>query len=110
MICLDCYEAIPSSSRYCGYCGASQMSAAEAHLWEVAAQHSRDYLGLADDEQPLAAAGWIPLLIHMHSSVEETIEAGHDPYEVCKAAGRIVEKTLYDYVTQPLPRSEPEHD
>ena len=110
MICLDCYEAIPSSSRYCGYCGARQMSDAEAHLREVSAQHVRLYLHLPDDEQPLAAAGWIPLLIHLHSSVEETIDAGHDPYETCKAAGRIVEKTMYDYVNQRRPQSESEHD
>ena len=108
MLCLDCLEAIPSSSRFCGYCGGRQMGDAEAHLREVSAQHSREYLGLADDEQPLAAAGWIPLLIHMHGSVEETIAAGHDPYEVCQAAGKILQQTLYDYVCQP--QSGSDHD
>ena len=115
MICLSCLEIIPASAHFCAYCGAQQMTDAEAHLREVNSQHVRDYLGLPyDDELPLASAGWIPLLIHLHSSVEETIDAGHDPYDTCKAAGRIVEKTMYDYwrdaVNQRLPQSESEHD
>lgn len=50
------------------------------------------------------------MLIHLHSSVEETIDAGHDLYETCKTAGRIVEKTMYDYVNQRRPQSKSEHD
>ena len=110
MLCLDCLKVIPASSRFCAYCGGRQMSDAEAHLRDVNTQHVREFLGIADDEQLLAAAGGVPYLIHLHTSALETIEAGHDPYETCRAAGKLMEQTLYEYVTQRLPQSESEHD
>ena len=70
MICPECLNAIPAAHKFCAYCGARQMTDAEAHLREVSSQHVRDYLGLPDDDElSLASAGWIPMLIHLHSSV-----------------------------------------
>ena len=110
MICLNCLEVVLPDAVYCCHCGERQLSEAEAYLRKVNGRRIRDYLGLADDEQPIAAFGWVPLMINMHLSVVETVEAGYDASETCRAAGRMLEHTLYEYMTKSDPRPDWERD